>query len=706
VSIRREIRKGRGLGRRGIAVEREIGVAGRAGREPPMLKARILGPFEVCTQDGKPVTVSSRKGQALLAILALSPKAVATRERISSLLWSDRGEEQAQGSLRQLLVALRKDLSVCGEDVLTSAGFQVALNRSAMEIDAIELRSLARSGDLEDLRRAAALYRGELLADAGIRDAGFTDWLRDARETLRNVAVGVLEKLCTEEIGEPRRAAADRLLALDPARETAHRALMKIFTAAGEAPLALRQYELCRRALERELQARPGQKTEALRQSIIEASRETAAAAPPQPPTMSAGQAAREADPPARLLDGTQDVPSIAVLPFDPMSRTDELEALADGLTEDITSALVRIQALKVVARNTAFRFKGHAVDIREVGRQLDADYVIEGSVRMRGSRIRVTAQLIEAASGHHIWADRIDQPQQEVHDHLDEVTASIVASVQTQIILNEGRLAAVQDGTTSRPARLLARSWEQLLMLNVDSLATSLALAERAFSTGGSQPVANRMIAAALYHQAYMGYRPWNAELVEKIHAHARAAIAADRADEYCHWAMEMAHLMRKEHDRAMASLRRALEINPSCSIAIGSMGTVLAWQGKCEESVQQNERALRLNPQDPSAFYRHFGLALAHYLAGRYAAAYEHVGVTVQTRPDWWLAQLVATAALGKLGHSDEAARMLDMLRRTRPNINAHELEMLPFATLRDREHLCDGLRLAGLGVTAEIG
>lgn len=671
-----------------------------------MLKLRVLGPFEICTPDGSPVPVSSRKGQALLAILALSPKSAATRERISSLLWSDRGEEQAQGSLRQLLVALRKELSVCGEDVLMSASSQVALNGNAIEIDVIELRKLAASGDLEALRKADALTRGELLADAGMRDAAFTDWLRDERETLRNAAIGVLERLCAEETGEPRRAAADRLLALDPTRESAHRTLMKIFAAAGEAPLALRQYELCRRALERELHAKPGQKTEALKRSIMDGTRSEAAAARPQPATISAGQAAREADPPARLLDGAEDVPSIAVLPFDPMGKTDELEALADGLTEDITSALVRIQALKVVARNTAFRFKGHAVDIREVGRQLDADYVIEGSIRKLGARVRVTAQLIEAASGHHIWADRIDQPQQDVHEHLDEVTASIVASVQTQVILNEGRLAAVEDGTVSRPARLLARAWEQLLMLNADSLATSLALAERALSTGGSRPAANRMIAAALYHQAYMGYRPWNAELVEQVHAHARAAIAADRADEYSHWAMEMAHLMRKEHDRALASLRRALEINPRCSIAIGSMGTVLAWQGKCAESVQQNERALRLNPQDPSRFFRHFGLALAHYLAGRYESAHEHAGNAVQTRPDWWLAQLVATAALGKLGLADEAASMLDMLRRTRPALNARELEMLPFATFRDREHLYEGLHLAGLSLIVEIG
>ncbi len=665
-----------------------------------MLKLRVLGPFEVCTQDGKPVAVSSRKGQALLAILALSPQATATRERISSLLWSDRGEEQAQGSLRQLLVALRKDLSAYGEDVLASASSRVALNRRIMEIDVIELRTLARSGDLEALHRADALYRGELLADAGIRDAAFTDWLRDERETSRNVAVGVLERLCAEETGEPRRAAADRLLALDPARETAHRTLMKIFAAAGEAPLALRQYELCRRALERELQAKPGQKTEALRRSIMDGSRQEAAAVPP-PPEPVPTPPTEAAVSPASLPGEHEHTPSIAVLPFDPMGKTEELEELADGLTEDITSGLVRIQALKVIARNTAFRFKGQAVDIRELGRHLDADYVIEGSVRKLGQRIRVTAQLIESVSGHHIWADKIDRPHADLFDQLDEVTASVVASVQTQVILNEGRLASLEDGSLARPSRLLARAWQQLLAMSADSLATCLALAERAHAIGGSRSIADRMIAAALYHQAYMGYRPWNAELVGRVHTHARAAIAVDRADEYCHWAMEMAHLMRGEHDRAMASLKRALEINPNCSIAIGSMGTVLAWQGRSDESVRLNERAVRLNPQDPSRFYRHFGLALAHYLAARYAAALEHAGLVLQTRPDWWLAQLVATATHAKLGQVGEAGRMLEELRKAGRFLDGRTLEVLPFATSGDREHLYDGLRQAGLAL-----
>jgi adenylate cyclase len=210
---------------------------------------------------------------------------------------------------------------------------------------------------------------------------------------------------------------------------------------------------------------------------------------------------------------------------------------------------------------------------------------------------------------------------------------------------------------------------------------------------------MANRLLAVTLYHQIYMGFLPWSQEVIDRLYLHAKAAIESDDADEYCHWAMCCAHLLRKEHALAIASLRRGLKINPNCSLLHGSMGTVLAWNGEHDRSIECNELALRVNPQDPANVYRHFGLALACYLARRYDEALEHAIEVVGTRPSWWLGQMIFCATLAQNGRHDEARQALENVKPMRLRMNAAALGILPFASAGDRRHLVEGLRKAGL-------
>jgi len=274
----------------------------------------------------------------------------------------------------------------------------------------------------------------------------------------------------------------------------------------------------------------------------------------------------------------------------------------------------------------------------------------------------------------------------------------SIVASVQTQLILSEGRKSA-GSGATENASQLLARAWQRFLSLTEESLAECGDLATRALELDSRSGMAHRLLATTLYHQTYMGFIPWSQKVVDRLYRHATAAIESDDADEYCYWAMCCAHLLRKEHASAIASLRRGLKINPNCSILHGSMGTVLAWQGQYEPSIECNELVLRINPQDPSNVYRHFGLALACYLARRYDEALVQAMDVVETRPSWWLGHLVSCATLAQLGRHDEAGLALDRAKRMRSRLNASTLGMLPFARSSDRDHLLDGLRKAGL-------
>ena len=654
---------------------------------------RLLGEFRARDAAGQPVVVAARKNRGLLALLALAPSGSMARERLVGLLWSDRGTVQAQSSLRQALVALRKDLAPMGSPLLSANNERVSLDTTRVEIDAVTFQRLAASDDVEPLRRAAALYGGEFLADTYVSDRAFEEWVGLERRRLAEIASRVLEKLSALERGAARLDAARRLVALDPLREASHRQLMQLYAETGERSLALRQYEVCREALGSQIGVAPEEETEALRRQLLQNSGA-------QERTTARGGSEHS----AMQLEAApmpDDKPVVAVLPFQVFGGNAEPEGFADGLTEDIITGLSRISAIRVVARSTMFTFKRRAVDIRTVAGELGAQYVLEGSIRNSETRIRITAQLIEAASGHHIWAEQIDGDPADMFALQDEATKRVVASVQTQVILNEGRVPAGSKGATGRVSRLLARSWQRFLSLSEESLADSRTLAERALQLDGMSGMAHRMVAVALYHQMYMGFIPWTEQAVDDVRpcAHGKISVESEDADEYSHWAMACAHLLRTQHERALASLRRALEINPNCSLAHGSIGTVLAWAGQHDASVASNEFALRINPQDPSIFFRHFGLALAHYLASRYERSLVHASAVLQMRPSWWLGRIVYAASCAQMGRRDEARAILDELTRVRPGMTTSSLGILPHAHPRDRKHLLDGLRLAGL-------
>jgi adenylate cyclase len=178
-----------------------------------------------------------------------------------------------------------------------------------------------------------------------------------------------------------------------------------------------------------------------------------------------------------------------------------------------------------------------------------------------------------------------------------------------------------------------------------------------------------------------------------------AERAVLAEDADEYSHWALALAHLMHGQHDRAIVALRYALDINPSFSLAYGTLGTVLAWAGEPDRSIENNLQALRINPGDPLNAHRYFGLALAHYLARCYPQALENASLAVGIRPDWWLAQIIFAATLAQLGRLAEARAACADVLRVKPDMAIAALDVLPFAKASDRDHVADGLRKGGL-------
>lgn len=392
---------------------------------------------------------------------------------------------------------------------------------------------------------------------------------------------------------------------------------------------------------------------------------------------------------------------SIAVLPFEASGDSDnaDLDRLTDGLSEDVIAGLSRIRAFWVIAGSTMFTYKSRAVDVRDVGRDLDVHYVVSGRLRQSDDRLRLSVQLTETATGRQIWAATFDRAAGGGFELLDDLTQCVVASVQVQLIVSEGRAAARKAPSAAPLGDLLARSRERLYRATADGLAEAVASAEKALQVDPANGEACRLLAAATWHQAYRGYIPWDGAASERVASLAQRAVLAEDADEYSHWVQALAHLMAGRHERATVSLWRALDINPSFSLAYGTLGTVLAWAGAAEESIANNQRALKINPGDPLNPHRYFGLALAHYLARRYTPAVDDAARAVQVLPDWWLGMIVYAASLAQAGRLAEARAVAADLRRVRPGATLASLASLPFARAEDRDHLAQGLRKAGL-------
>src|SRR5262245_27738687 len=321
-------------------------------QSPNLVHLRLLGGLDLQLGQGRVAIPAGRKVRALLACLALSPGKAWPRERLMALLWSDRSDEQARASLRQALAEMRRAL---GEpSPVRTENDAVSLDPALVAVDAVQFERLAQAGKLDE---AAALYRGPLLDGHGVRDGAFEDWILVERTRLHDLAVGVLDRFAASQSGDAAIATAQRLLQLDPAREETHRLLMRLYASVGQRAQALRQYEHCREILQRDLQAKPDTETQRLHEQIQNEVM----------PVLSAKINAARLD----SASPADTKASIAVLPFENLSGDPEQEYFADGMVEEIITALSRFRDLFVIARNSSFTYKGRTVDVKQVGREL-----------------------------------------------------------------------------------------------------------------------------------------------------------------------------------------------------------------------------------------------------------------------------------------------------------------------------------------------
>ena len=393
--------------------------------------------------------------------------------------------------------------------------------------------------------------------------------------------------------------------------------------------------------------------------------------------------------------------PTIAVLPFNNMSGDPEQEYFSDGITEDIITALSKHRSLLVIARNSAFAFKGHDRDVRRVGLDLGADYLVEGSVRKIGQHVRVTAQLVETEGGRHVWADRYDRDILDMFAMQDEITAAIAARIEPEI----GTAERVRS--ERRPPQV-RHAWD-FFRLGTGHFYKSTAndnreaqrLFGRAIELDGEMAQAHAYLAYALVlSMVYFDAEPSDERLNEAVTI-ARKGVELDEQDALVRFMYGRALLARKDYGDALAELESAVDLNPNLAVVYCGLGDSLAYEGRFGEAIPYFEKAINLSPYDPQrgAFYSY--RALAHLLARQFelAAEWAQRATRIPNSHYWSFAHLVA--ALGHLQRPEASQAALVELLQRKPEFSCRLARKRLFY-IKDPVHLdiyVEGLRKAGV-------
>ena len=444
-----------------------------------------------------------------------------------------------------------------------------------------------------------------------------------------------------------------------------------------------------------ELQDWNGELTDARWQSFIDGLRRIVGKAAPSP----AGATSATFIAPAS--DELFKRPAVAVLPFANLSGEPEQEYFVDGITQDIVSGLSYWRWFPVIARNSTLVYKKQSVDIKEIGQKLGAKYVLEGSVRKAGGRVRITAQLIDATTGHQLWSQRYDRELTDIFEVQDEITGSIVASLEPELQRAEQQRAMRKPpqnlGSWDCCQHALAHQWK----FTPEDYVEAIRFARRAIELDATSSYARSMLAICLYEQVMAG---WSADATRSFRESFEAAceaVALDDGDWLGHFMKGMGYLWtQRAYDLGIQENRRAVTLNPSAPGAYHGLACLLSFTGNWAEAIPPLHKLLRLDPQYRFAGSALADISLAHLLLRELETAREFAQKAIQAQPGFVRSYQRLACCLGHMGQESHAREVVEQLLHRQPDFSLAYIDATyPFKNAADREFFLDGLQKAGL-------
>jgi TolB-like protein/cytochrome c-type biogenesis protein CcmH/NrfG len=654
------------------------------------LKLTLLGGFGAQLASGPEIVLPGQKDRALLAYLAIAPGGSHPRERLAGLLWSLSGEQQARDSLKQALLRLRRCFGSADGALLRTDRQSIALDRAAVDVDVSAFLHLAQEMTVDALAQATTLYRGDLLDGLGSMDPAFEEWLSIERRRLRQLYERALRNLMSKalEAGDHEGAgtAARRLQLSDAFSEAACRALMLVHAHEGQIALALKVFEELGDRLRDQLGVRPAPETVAVLDRIR--SRRT----------LAGGSDAKPVPPPER--------PSLAVLPFVNLSNDPDQQYFSDGITEDLITELSRFQTLFIIAREGSFRYRGGGLDIVTIGKELGVRYLAEGSVRRIADRIRISAQLVDAQVGNHLWAETYDRHAGDILVVQDEIVRAIATTLGYRVeAASRERARRLSPEALTAHDLVLRADYHHLRQTKKDNI-ESRRLAERAVALDPSSAEALIQLGWTYCLDHLFGWTDDRKRALEQTIALARRSVAADERDSRTRTLLGFALLYQREFEEARAQLCAAIALNQNDEEAHAIYGVILTAVGEHVAAIEQFEIAKRYNPFEFTWVTACRGVAL--FSARRYQDAIDTLIQLPEPNNEvrCWLA-----ASYAKAGRIDEAratlAKFLAEAERDMPDFPGRSLErwkphlrgFLEYRDTCDSEHLLGALAAAGL-------
>ena len=393
------------------------------------------------------------------------------------------------------------------------------------------------------------------------------------------------------------------------------------------------------------------------------------------------------------------DKPSLSVLPFQNMTGDAEQDYFVDGIVEEITTAISRLPWLFVIARNSSFTYKGRAIDVKQVARELGVRYVLEGSVRKAGNRVRITGQLIDAASGAHIWADRFDGALDDIFELQDQVASSVVGAIEPKLRQSEIERASRKPTENLDAYDLYLRARAEYQKVTRQSVCAAIKLLKRALANDPAYAPAAAMVALCRYIQRIEGWHSLSdAETAEAIHM-ARQALETGKDDPDALWMASLALSgLTGDHDSAASAIDRALTLNPNSAHAWQAKGYLCCFRKLSDPAIEAFERAIRLSPLDPFGWAFTGGIAFAYLAAEQYERAIEWADRCLREQPRYgslFRAKAVSYAHLGRISDARDA---LSRLLELQPGLTITKLT-LPSLVPELAAVYLEGLRKAGL-------
>ena len=670
---------------------RIIWCASMNNESPAKCRLSLLGRFELIGPDGR-VDLPNKKLAGLLAYLACTAPEPQPREKLATLLWGSHFEAQARQNLRQALSRLRRTL---GQDALLSDGEKVSLAPGAVDCDATRLEALIREGSRDSLSAAANLYKGQLLADLTVTEAAWAEWVADEQRRLEGLALDAMIRLGELEgksgMHDLALAAASRAISINNLREDAHRVAIRALAGAGRRADALKRYEDLAKQLKSELDVEPDTLTKALELELRKSQ-------------LTAAPLAEQVAPPGEVADlpPLPDRPSIAVLPFANLSGDPEQEYFADGMVDDILMALSRVRWLFVIARQSSFIYKVRAADVQQIGRELGVRYVVEGSVRKSGNRVRIVAQLIETESGAHIWADRYDGDLRDIFALQDAITEQIVSAVEMNVQAAEIKRARARPTDNLTAYDLYLRALPAYFgQTEIDYRRTQVLLS-KALEGDPEYAEAIGTLTDSVAVRTLLGWHEsWSGGVHEASQLADRAvAVAPDNSTCVASAAFTYGVLSRR-FDEAFDLANRAVTLHPNSVLVRYRAGAVYAVCGEPDKAIAQCEAASRMNPlaSKKTATATFSTLSCALYFAGRFEECIHAGRRALALAPQDTIARKYVAMSLGQLGRTRDAQIEIAELAKRQTDASIALFQQQGFRHKWMRELHVEGLRKAGL-------